>query len=122
MVSAGFGSFRFLVITIYLADILITSLFVLQYHCVRSFLLDMGNTTSQEKKSEKVIKDASTVMYNLTFSHVISQYLYVVAKLDVASIIGKAGKPLTAEQIAKEHGGTINVDYLQRILRLEFNT
>ena len=82
----------------------------------------MGNTTSQEKKSEKVIKDASTVMYNLTFSHVISQYLYVVAKLDVASIIRKAGKPLTAEQIAKEHGGTINVDYLQRILRLLSST
>ena len=90
---------------------------------MRSFLLDMGNTASQEKKSEKMSeKDTSTVMYNLTFSHVISQYLYVVAKLDVASIIGKAGKPLTAEQIAKENGGTINVDYLQRILRLLSST
>ena len=80
----------------------------------------MGNTDSHEKKP--VVEDASTTMYNLTFSHVISQYLYIVAKLDVATIILEAEKPLTADEIAKQHGGTINVDYLQRILRLLSST
>ena len=35
----------------------------------------------------------------------------------VATIIGKADKLLGAEEIAKEHGGTINIDFLERILR-----
>ena len=75
----------------------------------------MGNTTSQEKKP--VVEDTTTIMYDLATSYVISQYLYVTAKLDVATIIGKAGKPLTAEEIAERHGERINVDYLKRILR-----
>ena len=80
----------------------------------------MGNKHSQQK--QPVAEEPSTTMYNLTFSHVISQYLYIVAKLDVATIIDKAGKPLTAEEIANQHGGTINVDYLERILRLLSST
>ena len=81
----------------------------------QKLLFSMGNITSQEHKPEA--EDASTTMYDLASSHIISQYLYVVAKLDVATIIGKEGKPLTAQEIAKEHGGTINVDFLERILR-----
>ena len=80
----------------------------------------MGNKHSQQK--QPVPEEASTTMYNLTFSHVISQYLYIVTKLDVATIIDKAGKSLTAEEIASQHGGTINVDYLERILRLLSST
>ena len=80
----------------------------------------MGDTISKEQKP--VTEDVSTTMYNLTFSHVISQYLYVVAKLDVATIIGKAGKSITAEEIAKKHHSPINVEYLERILRLLSST
>ena len=79
----------------------------------------MGNNNSQEKSESH---DASTTLYNLTFSHVISQYLHVIAKLDVASIIGRAGKPLTAAEIASHHGGSVNVNYLERMLRLLSST
>ena len=77
----------------------------------------MGNKVSQESKAKEP-EDAHTLLVNLSMSHVISQCLHVVAKLNVATIIGKAEKALTAEEIAKEHGGVINVNYLQRILRL----
>ena len=78
----------------------------------------MGNKTSREYTPRNTEDDMSTILHNLNFSHVISQYLYVVAKLDVATILGRANKSLTAEEIAKELGGSVNVDYLERILRV----
>ena len=78
---------------------------------------EMGNKVSQESKAKEP-EDALTALVNLSMSHVISQCLHIVAKLNVATIIGKAERALTAEEIAKEHGGVINVNYLQRILRL----
>ena len=58
------------------------------------------------------------VAFDLLRSHYISKCLSIATKLDIATIIGKTGHPLSTEEIVQQTGREdVNLDYLQRILR-----
>ena len=61
--------------------------------------------------------EAVTKLLNSSIAHALSYCIHLVAKLNIADVMGKAERHLSCHEIVEKLPDTVNVEYLQRILR-----